>query len=264
MSKPKINNLPDFHLVCFSGGKDSTAMLLKMVENKMPIDMVLFLDTGFEFPSMYEHIEKVEKEIGLKITKLGPAQDFEYLLTEHEHIKRSRSKNPEDRQLLHGYGWPSMPVRWCTHELKDVPREKFLKELREKYNLVEYIGIAADETKRLERPRHKKGNKHYPLIEWNMTEADCLAYCKERGFDWDGLYDHFHRVSCWMCPLKSLDELRKLYEYYPELWKKLEEMDNKARNTYLRNWAVWQLAYRFEFEKRWSLGGGALTIESIL
>ena len=38
-------------------------------------------------------------------------------------------------------------------------------------------------------------NFRYPLVEWGMTEADCLAYCKERGFDWDGLYDIFHRVS---------------------------------------------------------------------
>ena len=30
-----------FHAVSFSGGKDSTAMLLMMIERGMPIDMVL-------------------------------------------------------------------------------------------------------------------------------------------------------------------------------------------------------------------------------
>ena len=51
------------HIVSFSGGKDSTAMLLMMIENNK-IDEIIFLDTTVEFPQMYEHIEKVEKYIG--------------------------------------------------------------------------------------------------------------------------------------------------------------------------------------------------------
>lgn len=31
------------HIVCFSGGKDSTAMLLLMVEKNYPIDEIIFL-----------------------------------------------------------------------------------------------------------------------------------------------------------------------------------------------------------------------------
>ncbi|MEG0261382.1 MAG: phosphoadenosine phosphosulfate reductase family protein [Oscillospiraceae bacterium] len=50
---------PLFHVVLFSGGKDSAAMLLMMLEKKMSIDLILFCDTGFEFPAMYEHITKV-------------------------------------------------------------------------------------------------------------------------------------------------------------------------------------------------------------
>ena len=44
-----------------------------------------------------------------------------------------------------GYSWPDMRIRWCTHELKDKPREKFFRDLRKKYNIIEYVGIAADE-----------------------------------------------------------------------------------------------------------------------
>ena len=35
-----------YHLVSFSGGKDSTAMLLMMLEKGMPVDDILFCDTG--------------------------------------------------------------------------------------------------------------------------------------------------------------------------------------------------------------------------
>ena len=51
------------NVVQFSGGKDSTAMLLMMLEKNMPIDDIIFCDTGKEFPQVYEHIEKVNKYI---------------------------------------------------------------------------------------------------------------------------------------------------------------------------------------------------------
>lgn len=51
---------PLLHVVSFSGGKDSTAMLLKMLEMGMQVDLVLFCDTGLEFPALYDHVHKVE------------------------------------------------------------------------------------------------------------------------------------------------------------------------------------------------------------
>lgn len=47
---------PDLHIVSFSGGKDSTAMLLHMMELGMQIDIVLYCDTWMEFPAMYRHV----------------------------------------------------------------------------------------------------------------------------------------------------------------------------------------------------------------
>lgn len=64
-------NKPELHVVSFSGGKDSTAMLLKMIETGMRVDLILFCDTGMEFPAMYDHIEKVEKYINRPIKRVG-------------------------------------------------------------------------------------------------------------------------------------------------------------------------------------------------
>ena len=44
------------HIVQLSGGKDSTAMLLMMLERGMPVDEILFCDTGVEFPAMALHL----------------------------------------------------------------------------------------------------------------------------------------------------------------------------------------------------------------
>ena len=99
------------HIVSFSGGKDSTAMLLKMIENKMKIDEIIFCDTGMEFEEMYEHIEKVEDMIDLPITVLKSEKKFEYWM--FDHIK-TKGKNKGQK----GYSWPDFRNRWCTQALK--------------------------------------------------------------------------------------------------------------------------------------------------
>ena len=48
----------NFHAVSLSGGKDSTCLLLLMIERGLPIDAVIWADTGMEFPEMYGHISK--------------------------------------------------------------------------------------------------------------------------------------------------------------------------------------------------------------
>ena len=227
---------PIKHVVSLSGGKDSTAMLLRMLEEGMPVDIILFCDTGLEFEGMYHHIEKLEKYIGRPITRLKSNYDFEYLLLEHMPKRR----NPElfGRK---GYSWGGPRNRWCTSMLKIRIINKYLRELSKQYTLVQYVGIAADEP-------HRVRDLRYPLIEWGMTEKDCLEYCKVRGFDWDGLYDIFHRVSCWCCPLQSFDEMRKLRKHFPELWRKLGEWDKKTWRKFTKYYSVEELEIRFAYE----------------
>ena len=235
---------PERYVVSLSGGKDSTAMLLRLLEEKRPVDLILFCDTGLEFPQMYEHLARLEAYIGRPITRLKAEHNFEYYFL-HYTPKR---KNPVLEQYS-GMSWAGPRNRWCTGILKTRVVDAYLKELREDYTVIEYVGIAADEPKRIK-------DKSYPLAEWGMTEKDCLNYCYERGFNWGGLYEIFHRVSCWCCPLQSLEELRKLYRNFPDLWRQLEEWDKTTCRTFIKNYSVCQLAARFDFEAEWQVAGG--------
>lgn len=51
-------------IISLSGGKDSTAMLHLMLDQDESIHSVIFLDTGWEFPQMYEHLDLIEKKQG--------------------------------------------------------------------------------------------------------------------------------------------------------------------------------------------------------
>ena len=132
------------HVVNFSGGKDSTALLLMMLERRMQVDDMVFCDTGVEFPQMYEHIEK--------------------------------------------------------------------------------------------------------LVEWEMTGADNLRYCRDKDFDWGGLYDDFSRVSCFVCPLQRVSELKILYTKHPDLWRRLKELDKKSPRSFKSSHTLTQLEQRFQRE----------------
>ena len=221
-------------VVSISGGKDSTAMLLMMLEHGEQIDEAVFFDTGWEVPEMYEHIDRVEKQTGLKITRLHPRKPFEYMMF---YVELQRGK----RKGSHGYGWAYPNARWCTAEKTHVIDKYVLAQSRE---TVRCVGIASDERRLL------RDGIRYPLIEYGVTESAALSYCYEHGYNWGGLYEHKKRVSCWCCPLQSLNDLRVLRRTHPMLWQKLQLMDKYACNQFRKDYSVEEIESRFAMEER--------------
>lgn len=252
-------NKPDYHVVSFSGGKDSTAMLLRMIELNYHIDEVVFCDTTMEFPGMIRHVEKVKKVVegaGIKFATVKSEHNFEYFLAEVDVPNRRKDSN---HYGVPGYGWPSHKIRWCTRHLKLDLIKKHFAELRKQYNVIQYIGIAADEDYRMERKGNQDPSHRHPLRDWNWTEADAMNYCREKGYDWEGLYEIFHRVSCWCCPLQAYSELRKLRRLFPDLWQKLLEMDAKQWQTFAHGYSVADFDKRFALEDALGDAGHSVT-----
>ena len=224
------------NIVSFSGGKDSTAMLLMMIERGIPIDRVICVDTTKEFPQMYEHIQKVQEMISpleIEIVKIN----FDYWFG--EHIKNKGSKKGEK-----GYGWPGIKGRWCTRV-----KVNTLDELKENIDdAVEFMGIAADELKRTEKKYLQNRSVRFPLAEWQITSKQALEYCYSKGLDWGGLYEKFHRVSCWCCPFSRIGSLRTLYNEFPGLWHEVETMDKKTSWEFRNDYSVQDLSERFAHE----------------
>lgn len=260
MTKPK------YHVVSFSGGKDSTAMVLHMIERGDHIDEVMFCDTTMEFPAMLRHVERVKQVIeaaGIRFTTLRSEHDFKYYLAEVDVPNRK----PDSKYYgVPGYGWPSAKIRWCTKHLKMELVEGHLRDLRAQYDVIQYIGIAADEDYRLERKNNQNPNHRHPLREWGWDEARALEYCYERGYDWEGLYELLRnektgrsRVSCWCCPLSSYDELRKLRVHFPDLWAELLALDAKQWQSYAHGYSVADFDRRFQLEDALTAAGHSIT-----
>ena len=108
---PSADSGGHFHAVSLSGGKDSSYLLLRMIELGMPIGAVISADTGMEFPEMYDHLAKLDdhlyRERGIHITTLRHPKGFEYLMFDEPKQKPSAL---ERRARLgvppYGNGWP--------------------------------------------------------------------------------------------------------------------------------------------------------------
>ena len=120
----------EYVVVNLSGGKDSSALTLRMIELGMHIDEVICADTFKEFPAMYRHLEKMRKVIegaGIKFTVLRSEKSFDYLMFEHQ-VKR---KNKNLVGFL-GYSWAGNKSRWCTSKLKIDIINNYLSDLQKK------------------------------------------------------------------------------------------------------------------------------------
>lgn len=110
----------------------------------------------------------------------------------------------------------------------------------------------------------------YPLAEDGKSEAECLAACYARGYEWretgantpNGtirLYDTLDRVSCWCCRNKNLKELRNIWRYLPAYWARLKGLQARIDSPMKSYGSVFQLEKRFELESKRLAAGLSIT-----
>ena len=231
-----------------SFGKDSLAMLLRLLKEKRQIDEVIFFDTGMEFNSIYHNRDRIKTVLeaeNITYTELTGTRHFLYGM----FCEPIKYKNQNDREYPYhyGYGWCGN-LRWATGR-KTSAIKKHLKNKYTDNEIYEYVGIAYDEPERIKDDPHKI----YPLVEWKMTEKDCLNYCYESGYDWNEngieLYSVLDRVSCWCCQNKNLKELKNIYLYLPEYWQRLRGLQSRIQEPMKgKGKSVFELEERFKRE----------------
>lgn len=246
------------NIVAFSGGKDSLALLIWVINTKGKENLeVVFCDTGWEAEETYKHIKEVEKKSGIKVKVLKSSKyaDFEDL-----SIKKKRVA--------------STKARFCTEELKVKPMIDFILGLKE--HCIIYQGIRADESfarskmeaqcqyfKFYTQPkRYKKDGtpvydyyrkkevleyiKQYaveverPLLSWTADEV--FEYIKKNDYEPNALYKQgFGRVGCFPCVMCRHGEIVNIAKKHPERIEKVRELEEKVGTffppNYIPKWA---------------------------
>jgi hypothetical protein len=127
------------------------------------------------------------------------------------------------------YGFPGNRkmgrAQWCTGLKRDTIKKEFSESPRTTgdINIVQYLGIAADEPERIERHEKKKGIM-LPLVMAGWDEAYCRKWCEENDL-LSPIYTTATRGGCWFCHNQGVGQLRLLRKNYPDLWALLMKWD---------------------------------------
>jgi len=192
------------HIVGLSGGKDSTALALRLAEVEPRRYIYICNETGNELPDMKAHWDKLENILGEPIQRVRHARS---LIEEIEKIN-----------ML-----PNVFARWCTIRLKIEPTLDYFESLPAGSTL--YVGLRADEMER-------KGlygediTVRFPMREWNWNEKDVWDYLNSKGICIP------KRTDCALCPYQRLGEWRDLYENYPDLYAEGVALEKKIGHTF--------------------------------
>lgn len=230
------------YIACVSYGKDSLAQLEIIHRNGLPLtdivtaDIMATPDIPAYLPELVEFRDRMDKEIkaryGIEVTHIRAEKSFVELFY-RELTERSKYTGI--------YGWPPVFGHWCMKWLKLEPIQKYF----EGRDRVEWIGIAADEP-----ARHAQLNerKRSALVEYGITEAQAMEICKELGWV-SPTYIHSGRDGCWFCPCQGVDQLRRLYNEFPEYWRMMMEWDRDTTKRFKIDNTLSDYDLRFRLER---------------
>lgn len=218
------------HIIPISG-KDSLATAIAQTEMEPELQYeYIYNDTKMELPETYEWLDKVEKTLGLTITRHG--KNLEQIIYEQEIL-------------------PSPRYRFCTKYAKIYPMHSFIG----KDNAVLYIGIRSDED-RAGKEEKKNIQVRYPLKELGINLEGVYSLVKSKGlmpptFFWKRVYESVRaelgtqsfvidempqylfdrafawrsRPNCFMCFYQRRYEWAGLLEHHPELFDRAERIE---------------------------------------
>lgn len=208
-----------------SGGRDSSAMVVRSLEQGEQLDYVLFCDTGFEFAEMYAYIDKLDnylqKRFNISITRLDSRAMIERWGF-CEPITRGERKG-QFRGIPRRLG-----MDYCTREAKINPSKKFvLSKSTNKLRNIILIGYTYSEVMRGRVSNLDYAIARYPLFTWGWDEQQCDDFLKSRGIA-NPLYQRFSRTGCYMCPKQSVRSLFALWKHYPQYFQEMVDMESRA------------------------------------
>lgn len=233
------------HISTLSGGQDSTAMTVRMLELGMPLDYIIFCDTGNEFDEMYDYLDRLDvylqDRFNIGITRL-----------KSKHTLKSLVETPFTKGKRKGQvrGLPyASSMSFCTRDLKKNVAETFMRKLKD--DCIQYIGYVAREKNRVHQSDKKYITLEFPLIHWGWNEPEVSSYLKEKTL-FNILYNFFLRTGCKFCPKQTITSWYALYVHFIGEWEEAKRWEENAtlQNAHIKHfradYSLAELEVRFE------------------
>lgn len=212
------------YIASLSYGKDSCAMLEIIKQHNMPLDRIVHVEImatdtiPADLPPMMEFKAKADR-----IIKERYGIEVEHLHAKVSYEEQFYSVMQKGKHIGKIYGFPMVKGAWCNSTLKVGILNKFNKP-----NIVQYIGIAADEPSRFHNLTDRKRS---PLVEHGVVEAEARIMCEELDL-LSPIYTQSARGGCWFCHNQRVNQLRLLRKQYPEYWALMLKWDKDSPVTF--------------------------------
>lgn len=216
-------------IVNFSGGKDSTVAVLKVLERYPREDVILcYQDTGAEYLETLPHIRVIAALFELPLVVLKRYEDFWELVQRHRHF-------------------PFRTMRNCTLYLKVRELNKWVRANREKLGneIIIVSGIRGEES--LHRSRLPEWSLHETTLKdgsfvakiWNpclyLKEKEVYDIIRSEGLPLHPCYEFSQRCSCWCCIYQSNGVVREYAEIHPDLYEKACLVEDEVKHKWKHN-----------------------------
>lgn len=193
------------HVIGVSGGKDSTALALRLAEVEPATDWeYLITPTGDELPEMVDRWQRLEMLLGKPFIRL----------TAH-----NRTLN--DLIQLQG-ALPNFRQRWCTRMLKIEPTIAWCVR---NAPVLMHVGLRADEETR-QGIYGDYVQSRFPFREWKWGLAEVQAYLKHRGVEIPA------RTDCARCYHQRIGEWFALWRDHPDIYASAVEQEKLTGHTF--------------------------------
>ena len=200
---------------------------------------------------IYKQAKPLFESMGYEVVIVRSNKDYKWNFNHIVTNSKIANRNGKKR------GFPLCGMCAINRDSKIPPIKKHYKD-NDLTEVTQYIGIAIDEPKRLEKL--KNTNKISLLEKYKYTEDDAKRLCVKYGL-LSPIYNFTNRGGCWFCPNCKDIEFKHLRDNHPNLWNKLLEMQrepNTISNKFNRNDTV------FDIEDRLFWGGNQMELSDFI
>ena len=199
-----------------SFGKDSIATVLLAKRHGEPLDEVVYCEVMFDADvsgEVPEHRDFVYHTAIPALERMGvPVRVLRSDKTYVSVFTGCVTRGPKKGMIR---SFPVCGKCYVQRDCKVRPIRRYQKTLSP--GTIHYIGIAADEPKRLTRLER---NQVSLLEKYGYTEQMAKELCEDAGL-LSPVYAFSDRGGCWFCPNAKRKELRHLYDHHPDLWERM-------------------------------------------
>lgn len=216
------------YIASCSFGEDSIATILLALEHGEPLDEAVFVEVMFDHArnisgEIPEHIDWIYSTAIPMLEAMGVRTSV--LRSERDYVWYFNYTVTRGKRAGKYYGFPLGGKCLINRDCKINPIRRYLRGLGEE--VTQYIGIAADEPKRLARLQSGNGKpcKVSLLAKYGYTEVMARELCERLGL-LSPIYKTETRGGCWFCPNARISSFCRLRREHPDLWAELEVLSH--------------------------------------